>query len=81
MNTDSTNFLIKEYALNDDGARVLRIIKGLESNFKKYGASYCPCKIDKIEDNICPCKDYRETGNCICKLYKSHDYYNNTIDK
>ena len=30
---------------------------------------YCPCKPELIADNKCPCKEYRETGYCKCKLY------------
>jgi ferredoxin-thioredoxin reductase catalytic subunit len=71
------NFEILKWALNDDGKKILRIINSLEQNYIKYGKSYCPCKIQKIDDNICPCKDYKEFGICICGLYKPHSYYNN----
>jgi hypothetical protein len=30
---------------------------------------YCPCRIDKTPDTICPCKEFRETQECICGLY------------
>ena len=73
MDTDTTNFFefkITDWALNEDGARVLRTIEGLRRNFKKYGAAYCPCKIERIEENICPCKEHLTTGKCICGLYK-----------
>lgn len=69
-NYSMKNLKINEWALNEDGAHVLRIIKALHRNHEKYGAAYCPCKIDKITENICPCKDYSDTGKCICKLYK-----------
>lgn len=62
---------IKEWALNEDGARTLRIIKALARNHEKYGAAYCPCKIEHIPENICPCNDYTSTGNCHCGLYKN----------
>lgn len=68
-NTD-TEIYIKTWALNDDGERVLRTIEALKRNFKKYGAAYCPCKIERIPDNICPCKENREQGTCKCGLYK-----------
>lgn len=45
------------------------IIEGLNRNREKYGVPYCPCKLPKIIDNICPCKEFRETGNCECGLY------------
>ena len=65
------DFTVEGYALNEDGARVLRIVKALERNHKKYGAAYCPCKVERIPDNICPCKDYIDGGSCKCGLYKS----------
>jgi ferredoxin-thioredoxin reductase catalytic subunit len=40
------------------------IIAGLE---RKGG--YCPCKLQKIEDNKCPCIELREQGTCTCKLF------------
>ena len=33
---------------------------------------YCPCKIQKIDENICPCKEFissKNEGNCHCGLY------------
>lgn len=37
---------------------------------------YCPCRREKIEDNICMCKEFREQiadpefeGYCHCMLY------------
>ncbi len=50
------------------------LLSGLLNNEKKYGFRYCPCKIPKKDikidaDIICPCKDFREKGECICKLF------------
>jgi len=67
---DFFNFKVTDWALNDDGARVLRIIEALRRNYKKYGAAYCPCKVERIPDNVCPCKEHVETGRCKCGLYK-----------
>jgi len=30
---------------------------------------YCPCRVDRNEDTICPCKDFRDSGDCCCGLY------------
>ena len=37
---------------------------------------YCPCRVQKIDDNVCMCKEFREQiadpnfeGFCHCKLY------------
>lgn len=73
-----SNEYIEEYGTTAEGRKKLKIINALERNFEKYGASYCPCKINRIDDNICPCKEYRETGKCICGLYLPHEAYDNT---
>ncbi len=67
-----------EYGETSQGRRILRIIDALKRNHQKYGESYCPCKVDRIPDNICPCKEYRDTGKCICGLYLPHESYDNT---
>jgi ferredoxin-thioredoxin reductase catalytic subunit len=67
---DDTELCIKRNSLNSDGERVLRVIEGLKRNYKKYGAAYCPCKPNRIPENICPCKAYVTSKVCICKLYK-----------
>jgi ferredoxin-thioredoxin reductase catalytic subunit len=50
--------------LNPDKEIVAEVREGI----KKKGG-YCPCKVEKIKDNICPCKDLREKKECICGLY------------
>ena len=45
------------------------VLKGLEFNKFGYGARYCPCKIQRISDNICPCKEMRENKICHCGLF------------
>ena len=41
----------------------------------KTNDNYCPCKFEKIADNKCMCKDFRdkigkeECGICECGLY------------
>ena len=32
-------------------------------------AGYCPCEPAKTEDTKCPCKNFREQGECICGLW------------
>lgn len=50
------------------------VAKMRESLKKKDG--YCPCRLEKIEDNVCMCKEFREQiadpdyeGFCHCRLY------------
>jgi len=66
------------FRLNPDRATVVRLVKGLLANEKKYGSRYCPCRrvTGNIEDDrpkICPCKWHREEiekdGHCYCGLF------------
>ena len=38
-------------------------------HFKSNIGNACPCKIPEFE-NICPCKEFLETGKCICGLFQ-----------
>lgn len=58
-----------EYELNPDLAAVLKVRAALERNKEKYGEKYCPCSLEHTADTICPCLNYRKTGECRCKLY------------
>lgn len=29
----------------------------------------CPCRIQKTDDTVCPCRDFRENLNCKCNLF------------
>ncbi len=33
------------------------------------GGGYCPCQPKKDRDTMCPCKNYRVDGKCICGLF------------
>ena len=57
--------------LNEDEAAVARLKAALE---KKDG--YCPCRIERIPENKCMCKEFRDQiadpdfeGYCHCMLY------------
>ena len=54
----------KNVYTNPDVSYVQGIINGL---IKKGG--YCPCRVQKNEDTLCPCKSIREEQKCCCKLY------------
>lgn len=45
------------------------VVEGLSRNKLLFGARYCPCKLDKHPDNICPCRAFREEGLCECGLF------------
>lgn len=58
-------------SLNQDVEVVNKIKEGL-----KLKGGYCPCKLERIEDNKCMCKEFREQiadpdfeGYCHCMLY------------
>lgn len=58
-----------QYELNPDLHIVEVIRAGQEKNREKYGEKYCTCSLVRNQDTICPCREYRETGKCHCKLY------------
>ena len=61
---------------NEDKEVVKRIKEGL-----KMKDGYCPCRLEKTDDNKCMCKEFRDQiadpdfeGYCHCLLfYKSKD--------
>ena len=53
-----------------------KVIKNPDTEFLKEfkrklknNSGYCPCKIQKISANKCPCEQYRTTQDCYCGLY------------
>ena len=57
--------------VNEDRKIVDAIREGLRRR-----DGYCPCRIEKIEDNICMCREFRDQiadpefeGYCHCRLY------------
>ncbi len=51
------------------------IVEAIRAGLKKKDG-YCPCRVEKIEDNICMCKEFRDQiadpdfeGYCHCMLY------------
>ena len=52
------------YTLNPKKEHVDLIVEGLKAK-----DGYCPCKVGKEPQNICPCDDFINTGKCCCKLW------------
>lgn len=57
--------------INENREVVDRIRAGL-----KMKEGYCPCRLQKTEDNLCMCKEFRDQiadpefeGFCHCRLY------------
>ena len=51
------------------------VVKLIKEGLAKKGG-YCPCRLEKTEDNKCMCKEFREQiadkdfeGYCHCMLY------------
>ncbi len=50
-------------------------VRVIKEGLKRTGG-YCPCKLERIEDNKCMCKEFRDQikdpdfeGYCHCMLY------------
>jgi len=57
--------------LNDNAAMVAKLQEKMKQN-----GGYCPCRLQRIPDNICICREFREQiadpdfeGFCHCHLY------------
>lgn len=61
------------FRLNFKQKIVKGIIEGLINNKKLYGEYYCPCKLKKEKENICPClfhkNEIKKFGKCFCGLF------------
>jgi ferredoxin-thioredoxin reductase catalytic subunit len=51
------------------------VVKAIKEGLKKKGG-YCPCRLEKTEDNKCMCKEFKDQiadpefeGYCPCMLY------------
>jgi len=70
---------VREYAringfrANPDEKIQDAIIGGLLAKEEKFGARYCPCRIQNIQENICPCAYHKDEiekdGACHCQLF------------
>ena len=57
--------------LNENAELVQTVKEGLKAR-----SGYCPCRLEKTEDNKCMCKEFRDQiadpnfeGYCHCMLY------------
>ena len=57
-------FEYQGYMLNPNKEHVALIVEGLKKK-----DHYCPCRVQKTEENICCCTDFIENGHCCCKLW------------
>ena len=52
------------FMLNPDEEFVSELRRAIKNN-----NGYCVCKLEEIPDNRCPCRIFREDGDCECGLY------------
>lgn len=57
---------LRNFVFNEDRDDILT---GMMQKKEKYGDFYCPCKLDNIPENICPCLETRmgqviKKGHC-----------------
>ncbi len=50
------------------------LVEGLLKKHQRFGDFYCPCRIDNVQDNVCPCiytrqGDVEKNGRCHCGLF------------
>lgn len=50
--------------LNTDKETAFKILNKIYDN-----NGYCPCRLNKTKDTICPCKEMIENNKCHCGLF------------
>ena len=50
------------------------VVEGLLDKEKMFGDFYCPCRLENVPENVCPCLDTRSgavkrNGRCLCGLF------------
>ncbi|MEA2070363.1 MAG: ferredoxin-thioredoxin reductase catalytic domain-containing protein, partial [Asgard group archaeon] len=70
--------------LHPDPEFLEMLIKGLTTNYNRYGYFGCPCRLnsgekEKDKDIICPCDycvpDQKDYGHCYCGLYLTPEFH------
>jgi ferredoxin-thioredoxin reductase catalytic chain len=63
----------KGWRLNPDQKQVVGLVKAENTLQIKFGEYYCPCKIKRIPEKVCPCKDspkeIEKDGHCHCQMF------------
>ena len=62
------------FAVSSNAKRVESLLKSLNTNKTEFGEYYCPCRVEKNKETICPCvwakKEINEKGHCLCRLFE-----------
>ena len=63
--------LIRMIKVTDNKEIKETVLSGLKRNKEKYGKRYCPYSLERTDDTVCMCKEFREMdkGICHCQLY------------
>lgn len=63
----------KKWKLNPDPKKLDGLLQAENKLKEKFGEYYCPCKIKRIPENVCPCKDspqeIAKDGHCHCGMF------------
>ncbi|NIA03793.1 MAG: hypothetical protein GWP09_00400 [Nitrospiraceae bacterium] len=69
--------------LNPNKFLVDGLVSALTYNYLRFGRRYCPCKMERVPENTCPCRPYgdypgskkriEEKGICYCGLFVSKE--------
>lgn len=67
-------FKVRDFKIElNEEKKVNILLKGENKFIEKEGAPYCPCKLQHIDENICPCEECldeaEELGHCHCQMY------------
>ena len=65
MGQQIDGFESEGYKLSENKEHVKLIVEGLRKKER-----FCPCRVQKTEENICCCTDFIENGHCCCKLWE-----------
>ena len=61
------------FKVNPDEKVINIIVEGLLKKEEKFGARYCPCRIQNTQENICPCiyhkDEIKKDGACHCMFF------------
>ena len=72
-----TTAIMRGWKLNPNFRIVEQLRLQLNKNYDAHGKYYCPCKLQHIPENVCPCQDagkeIKSTGHCHCQLFVKKD--------
>jgi ferredoxin-thioredoxin reductase catalytic subunit len=62
-----------KWRLNPNLFQLFKVLEKENKDYEKLGKYYCPCKLEKIDSNVCVCKNAQDeidkNGSCYCQMY------------